>query len=164
MRAIVTMTLLGLGACSSSAPVPTRAPPKQALATARARMTERGIQLDEAGARPDRLRTTFHCHAPYDSFDVTFAGSDPAPRPFEISGTIEQREKEKARCPYMMRAEITTVEGALQVDTEWWRLAEGKCESTGNALLGKAICQYDWKGAAPPDDARTFVQGLLRGL
>lgn len=164
MKMIVVMTALGLAACSSSAPVPTKAPPKQALATAKARMTERGIQIDEAGARPDRVRTAFHCHAPYDSFDITFAVSDPAPRPFEISGTIEQREKEKARCPYIMRAEITTVEGALQVDTEWWRLAEGKCKSTGNALLGEATCQYDWKGAAPPDDARKFVQGLLRGL
>lgn len=158
------MTLFGLSACSSSAPVPTKAPPKQALATAKARMVERGIQIDEAGARPDRVRTAFHCHAPYDDFDITFATPDSAPRPIEIEGTIEERAQEKARCPYMVRAEITTVEGALQVDTEWWRLIEGTCASTGNALLGTAKCQYDWKGAAPPDDARKFVQGLLRGL
>lgn len=160
MKWIPLALLLG---CSAG-PVTTKAPPKQALAAARARLLERGIQLDEAGDRPDRVRTMYHCHVEYQDFDITFVTSAPAPRPFEVEGTLEEQAREKARCPYLVRGEVTAQAETLIADAEWWRLDEVECAPLGNALVGKMKCHYDWRSAAPPDDARTYFSRLLRGL
>lgn len=160
MRWIPVVLMLG---CSAG-PVRTKAPPRQALAAARTRLVERGIQLDEAGERPDRVRTAFHCHTPWQDFDITFTTSAPAPRPFEFTGSLEAQAAERARCPFLVRAEVIAQADTLLAEAEWWRLNEGDCTPVGNALVGEALCRYDWHSAAPPDDARTWFSRMLQGL
>ncbi len=153
--------------------VQVRATPADALAKAEARLAERGIELDAAGRRADRLRTGSFCYVAPDrtgaSWDRSFARPVPGPGPFEVEGTLAEQKAAEDRCPYIVRVELTAApDGAggatLRAEGQWWRVRPGACAPVGEPLLGVLRCQYRYVGTQPQGDIEAFVYGIVEDL
>lgn len=164
---LVITGLLGVAACSAR-PVETRTVPAAALTEAAARLTARGIALDPAGQRADRLRTGYFCHQDTNDWDATFASPAPAPVPFSAEGTFEEQATTRARCPQLVQVEVVTVPveagTRLQVESAWWRLEDRGCQPIGEPLLGRVHCEYGYRGATAPGEVERFFYGILAGI
>lgn len=170
MRFLAALVLL-VGC--TPAQVQVRAKPADALAKAEARLAERGVELDAAGRRADRLRTGSFCYVAPDrtgaSWDRSFARPVPGPGPFEIVGTLDEQKVAEDRCRFIFRVELgATPDGAggstLRAEGQWWRVRPGACASEGDPLLGVLRCQYRYVGTQPQGDVEAFVYGIVEDL
>ena len=177
-RMALNLAICGLMAISSTACTPSQIHVKRAardaLAAAEARLIERGIALDPAGRRPDRLRTAFFCYREPGrlgrQWDRSFAVQTPGPVPFEHRGTMQEQEKAQARCPHLFRTEIFATPGleptqsAVRVESAWWKIEMESCEPVGDPLMGQIRCHYRYVGAQARDESDRFFYGVLSGL
>jgi len=163
---LATTSTIGCG------PVPVRRSAGDALHAAEARLVERGIALDPTGRRADAIRTERYCHVPPDAQGNDWARSLIAPYRGPLAITVDGDAAEQAaarqRCVYLFRVEVTAqgAEGAatLTATGEWWRLAQRRCETLGNALVGRLRCEYGYDGAVAPRAVEPHFHSMFTGL
>lgn len=168
MRQVAVFLVVSPIAACASRPVETRTPAAPALTEAAARLTARGIALDPAGQRPDRLRTGYFCHRPGEAWDLSFTSPATPPVPFSAEGTLEEQATARGKCPLLLQVEVTTApspEGTqLEVQSAWWRLKEHACAPLGDPLMGKVRCDYAWEGATGEAGVEAFIYGIMSGI
>ncbi|MCK6575416.1 hypothetical protein L6V77_30525 [Myxococcota bacterium] len=163
---------LALTSAVGCGPVAVRQAAGDALRAAEARLVERGIALDAAGRRADAFRTERYCYVPPDAQGNDWARSLIAPYRGPLAITVEGDAGEQAearrRCAYLFRVEVTA-QGAqgsatLTATGEWWRLAQRRCETLGNALVGRMRCEYGYDGAVAPQAIEPHFHSMFTGL
>ncbi|MCA9541079.1 MAG: hypothetical protein KC620_19395 [Myxococcales bacterium] len=168
-RVLFVVLLVG---CGAPGPVRVERSPSEAIAVATARLTEREITVDPAGARPDRVRTAFFCYQPPGregpSLEPSFAHPSPGPVPVTVTGPEGEQAKARQDCASLFQVEIVAEPAAggsvLRVEEAWWRRDGGKCAPEGDPLLGELTCTYRYSGARGEADAARYFAGLLRGI
>ena len=168
MKRVQLLAFIGLLSACSARPVETRTAAGPALAEASARLTARGIALDPAGLRPDRLRTGYFCRRPGEAWDATLTSPAPPPVPFTAEGTLDEQAQTRSKCPLLVQVEVTTApttNGArIEVQSAWWRLKERSCAPQGDPLVGKLRCELAYEGATGDAELDRFIYAILAGI
>ena len=161
-----------LSACGGG-PVVVRQPAAMALRSAEARLAERGIAIDPNGRTPESFRTERFCYVPPDAQGNSWDRSFIAPYRGLLTPTVEGDAAEqgagRGKCSALFRVELRATtdssgQARLQATSEWWRLAQRRCEVLGNPLLGRMRCEYGYDGALAPQSVEPHIHAMLTGL